>query len=62
MSKNKAVLCTILLMIVIGVVLTLSYFVRNEEYGLNLYNIIMSSFGYISIGGFLGKFYEWLIK
>ena len=62
MSKNKAILCTTLLLIVIAVLLTLSYFVRNEEYGLNLYNIIMSGIAYISIGGFLEKFYEWLIK
>ena len=49
-------------MIVIAVVLTLSYFVRNEEYGLNLYNILMSAIAYIGIGDLLGKFYEWLIK
>ena len=62
MSKNKAILCTMLMMIVVAVVLTLSYFVRNEEYGLNLYNILMSAIAYIGIGNLLGKFYEWLIK
>lgn len=62
MSKNKAIICTILLLIIISVMLTLSYFVRNEEYGLNLYNIIMSSIAYVEIGTFLRKFYEWLIK
>lgn len=62
MSKNKAIICTTLLLIVIAVVLTLSYFVRNEEYGLNLYNIIMSAIAYLGIGNFLGKFYEWLVK
>ena len=62
MSKNKAILCTTLLTIVIAVVLTLSYFVRNEEYGLNLYNILISAMAYIGIGDLLGKFYEWLVK
>ena len=62
MSKNKAILCTTLLLIVIAVMLTLSYFVRNEEYGLNLYNILMSAIAYHGIGNFLGKFYEWLVK
>lgn len=62
MSKNKAILCTTLMLIVIAVVLTLSNFVRNEEYGLNLYNILMSAIAYLNIGSFLGKFYEWLIK
>ena len=62
MSKNKAILCTTLMLIVIAVVLTLSNFVRNEEYGLNLYNILMSTIAYLNIGSFLVKFYEWLIK
>ena len=62
MSKNKAILCTTLLLIVIAVVLTLSNFVRNEEYGLNLYNILMSAIAYFGIGIFLEKFYEWLVK
>lgn len=62
MSKAKAIICTTLLVIVIAIILTLSYFVRNEEYGLNLYNILMSAIAYIGIGDFLEKFYEWLVK
>lgn len=62
MSKAKAIICTTLLVIVIAVILTLSYFVRNEEYGLNLYNILIRAIAYIGIGDFLEKFYEWLVK
>ena len=62
MSKTKAIVCTTLLLIVIAITLTFAYFVENEEYGINLHNVIMSSIAYIKIGDCLQKFYEWLTK
>ena len=62
MSKNKAIVCTILMIIVVFVVLTVSHFISNEELGINLYGIITSCITYLWVYEFLKKFYEWLIK
>lgn len=62
MEKKKAIVCTALLVVVIVVALTASHFVRGEETGINLYNIIMSAMGYCYIGERIEKFYKWLME
>ena len=61
MNKWKARLCTALLVIVMVVVLTGSFFVKNM-YGVTLYQIIISGIAYIWIGEHIEKFYLWLQK
>ena len=61
MSKWIARLCTALFVIVLTVILTASFFVKNE-YGISLYQIIISAIGYMWIGEHIEKFYQWLIK
>lgn len=62
MDKKKAVVCTILYVIVIVAVLTISFFVRNEEYGISLYQLIMCIVANTCIGSSVEKFYNWLTK
>lgn len=61
MSKWKARICTALLVIVMAVVLTGSFFVKNV-YGVTLYQIIIGAIAYAWIGDRIEKFYQWLIK
>lgn len=61
MSKWKARLCTALLVIVMAVVLTASFFVKSP-YGFSLYQVIMSAIAYLWIGDHINKFYQWLVK
>ena len=61
MEKKKAIVCTALLVVVIVVALTASHFVKGEEIGISLYNIVMSAMGYWYIGERIDKFYKWLM-
>ena len=61
MSKWKARLCTALLVLVLTVVLTASFFVKSY-YGFSLYQLILSAIGYLWIGERIEKFYKWLLK
>jgi hypothetical protein len=62
MGKWKARLCTALLVLVVAVVLTASMFIKNDEYGISLYQIIIGAIGFMWIGEYIEKFYEWLSK
>ena len=62
MNKGKATVCTILYVTVFSIVLGSTYFVRNEELGINLYQIFINSFAYLWIANSIEKFYKWLIK
>ena len=62
MSKKKAVVCTILYVIVITVVLTASFFIKNSATGTSLYQLIVSMIGNMWICNSVAKFYEWLRK
>ena len=42
MRKQQAVICTILFAIVIVIVLTTSFYIKNDEYGISLYQLIMN--------------------
>jgi hypothetical protein len=61
MSKWKARLCTALLVLVLTILLTTSFFVKNY-YGITLYQIIIGAIGYLWIGERIEKFYKWLLK
>jgi hypothetical protein len=61
MSKWKARLCTALLVIVLTIVLTASFFVKSY-YGFSLYQLILGAIGYLWIGEHIEKFYKWLLK
>lgn len=62
MDKKKAVICTILYVIVISVIMTVSWFVRNEELGISLYQLIVGIIANMYLGNSVVKFYEWLTK
>lgn len=62
MSKKKAFVCTILYVIVLVGILTASFFVKKEAYGISLYQLIMTIIANIWLGCSITKFYEWLIK
>jgi hypothetical protein len=61
MSKWKARLCTALLVIVLTIALTASFFVKSY-YGFSLYQLILGAIGYLWIGERIEKFYKWLLK
>lgn len=61
MGKWKARLCTTLFIIVLGVALTASFYVKSR-YGFSLYDVIISTIAYLWIGECIEKFYKWLIK
>ena len=62
MSKKKAVVCTILYVIVIIVVSTASLFIKSPVNGISLYQLIVSMIGSMWLGNSVVKFYEWLRK
>ena len=62
MGKKKAVICTILYVVVLVVILTASFFIKNEEHGISLYQIIMYTIANMWIGSSVEKFYKWLTK
>lgn len=61
MNKWKARIITGLLIIVLSIVLTASYFVKSH-YGFTLYQLIIGAIGYMWIGEHLEKFYKTLLK
>lgn len=63
MNKKKAVVCTILLSVVVGIALIGSIFVENKNIltSYNLYYIILSVFGFVKIYELIGKFYHWIL-
>lgn len=62
MNKPKAIVSTVLLAVVMAVALGGAKFVRNDELGLNLHNLLLMAVGYIWIGNRLGDFYRWMVK
>ena len=62
MSKKKAIICTILYTIVLVVLLTASFFIKNNEYGISLYQIITGVIANAWLGCSVEKFYKWLLK
>lgn len=62
MSKKKAIICTVLYAIVLVVLLTVSFFIKNNEYGISLYQLITGMIANSWLGCSVGKFYEWLLK
>jgi hypothetical protein len=62
MNKQKAILCTVLYAIVLIAVFTFAIFVKNEEYGISLYQVFMYAIANAWLGNSIIKFYEWLKK
>lgn len=62
MNQWKSIICTILYVIMITVVLTVSWFVKNEKLGISLYQLILNVIANMWIGTSVVKFYEWLRK
>ena len=62
MSKKKAAICTILYVVVLVGILTASFFIKNDEYGISLYQLIMNAVANMWIGSSIWKFYDWLVK
>ena len=60
MSKKKAIVCTVLYVFVLVVIFTVAFFIKSEEYGLSLYQLIMYSLAYTYISEHIKKFYIWL--
>ena len=60
-SKKKAIVCTVLYVAVIVGLLTCSYFIRNEKFGISLYQIIMYAIANICIGNSISRFYDWMM-
>ena len=60
MEKKKAIICTVLYALVLVTVLTVSFFVKNDDYGISLYHIIMNIVAYSWIGNSVVRFYNWL--
>ena len=61
MNKWKARIITILLIIVLSIILTASYFVKSY-YGFTLYQLIIGAIAYLWIGDHIEKFYQGLLK
>ena len=62
MDKKKALICTFLYVAVVGSILVLSVFVRNDESGISLYQLIMYAVSSLTIGKSVEKFYNWIVK
>lgn len=62
MSKNKAIVCTVLYAIVLVVSLIASFFIKNNAYGISLYQIITGMIANAWLGCSVEKFYKWLLK
>lgn len=62
MSKKKAILCTVLYVIVLVVVLTVAFFIKSDTTGISLYQLIMNVIANAWIGCSVDKFYKWLLK
>ena len=61
MSKNKAVVCTILFAVIL-IGLSFGSTMIENAYGISLYALISSWTCWFCIGRSIIKFYEWLIK
>lgn len=61
MEKKKAIVCTILYATVIIGLLTGSIFIKNEELGIGLYQLIMYAIANVCIGNSIKKFYDWMM-
>lgn len=59
MDKKKAIICTILYVVVLIGIMAGSLMIKNE-YGISLYNIITGVIANIWIGCSVEKFYKWL--
>ena len=62
MNKRKAIICTILYIIVVTVALTALRFAESPINGINLYQLVMCVIGSIWVCASVIKFYEWLVK
>lgn len=62
MSKKKAIVCTVLYVVMLVGVLTASFFIKNDEYGISLYQIIVGVIANSWLGCSVEKFYKWLTK
>lgn len=61
MNKWKARIITVLLIIVLSIVLTASFFIKSY-YGFSLYQLILGAIGYLWISEHIEKFYQYLIN
>ena len=61
MEKKKAIVCAVLYAIVIIGALTCSFFVKNDEFGLSLYQLITGCIANAWLGCSVKKFYDWLV-
>ena len=62
MNKKKAVICATLYAVVLVVVLTASFFIKNNEYGISLYQLITGVIANSWLGCSVEKFYKWLMS
>ena len=62
MAKKKAFICATLYAVVLVCVLTVSFYIKNENYGISLYQLIMNAVANAWLGCSVGKFYKWLTK
>ena len=61
MENRKAIVCTVLYAVVIIGLLTASIFIRNEEHGISLYQLIMCIIANTWLGNSIKRFYDWLM-
>lgn len=61
MEKKKAIVCTALYSVVIVSALTGSVFIKNEELGIGLYQLIMYAIANVCIANSIKKFYDWMM-
>lgn len=62
MSKKKAIVCTILFGIIIFAIGTATFFIKNDEYGFRLFDLISPTICGVWCGERIGKFHDWLTK
>jgi hypothetical protein len=62
MSKKKAIICTILFGIIVLTIATATLFIKNDEYGFTLFDIISPTICGLWCGECIIKFYDWLTK
>lgn len=62
MSKKKAIVCTILFGIIIFAIAIVTCFIKSDEYGFTLFEILSPSICGLWCGERVGKFYDWLTK
>ena len=62
MDKKKAFICTALYTVVLVVALTASFYIKNDDYGISLYQLIMNMVANAWLGCSVGKFYRWIMN